>query len=160
LNSLKKVYVETSVVSYLTARSSLNLVVATNQKITELWWSKRKGDFDLFVSEVVFQEAEKGDAEASQKRVNVIKDIPVLSTPEEAFSLAQTINQRSFNGKVIEDALHIAISALNAMDYLLTWNFKHIANAEMRYDIIRMCNDAGYECPIICSPAELLGEAI
>lgn len=160
MNSLKKVYVETSVVSYLTARSSLNLVVATNQKITELWWSKRKNDFDLFVSEVVFQEAEKGDVNASQKRINIIEDIPVLSTPEEALTLAQTINERSFNGKVIEDALHIAISALNAMDYLLTWNFKHIANAEMRYDIIRMCNDAGYECPIICSPAELLGDAI
>jgi len=154
-----KVYLETSVISYLTSRPSRDLIVAANQQITQEWWQVRRQDFDLFISQLVVQEASAGDEHAAQQRLQAIADIPLLTLSEEAVVFAEKlVKEGPMPQKAVEDALHIAVATLNGMDYLLTWNFKHIANATMRYKIERICRLTGYEPPIICTPQELLEE--
>jgi len=154
-----KIYVETSVVSYLTARPSRDLIIAANQQITEEWWQTRQAGFDLYISQMVVQEAGAGDPIAAQQRLQVLEEIPLLELNEEALTFAEYLVQEGpIPPNAVEDALHIAVAALNGMDYLLTWNFKHLANATMRYKIEQMCRQKGYEPPIICTPQELLEE--
>ncbi len=154
-----KVYLETSVIGYLTSRPSRDLIVAANQQITQEWWQVYHQNFDLFISQLVIQEAGAGDEHAAERRLQVIANIPLLVLSEEAVALAEKlVKDGPMPKKAVEDALHIAVATLNGMDYLLTWNFKHIANATMRYKIERICRLAGYEPPIICTPQELLGE--
>jgi hypothetical protein len=153
-----KIYLETSVVSYLASRPSRDLIVAANQQITLEWWQVHRQNFDLFISQLVVQEASAGDEHAAEQR-QAIGDIPLLTLNEEAVAFAEKlVREGPMPRKAVEDALHIAVAALNGMDYLLTWNFKHIANATMRYKIERICRLTGYEPPIICTPQELLGE--
>ena len=154
-----KIYVETSVISYLTARPSRDLIIAANQQITQEWWQVRRTEFDLYISQMVVQEASAGDPVAAQERLQVLDETPLLELTEDAATFAeQLIQQGALPPKAVEDALHIAVAALNGMDYLLTWNFKHIANATMRYRIEQLCRQMGYEPPIICTPQELLEE--
>jgi predicted nucleic acid-binding protein len=154
-----RVYLETSVISYLTSRPSRDLIVAANQQITQEWWQLRRQDFDLFISQLVVQEASAGDEHAAQQRLQAVADIPLLTLSEETVAFAEKlIKEGPMPQKAVEDALHIAVATLNGMDYLLTWNFKHIANATMRYKIERVCRLKGYEPPIICTPQELLEE--
>jgi len=153
----RKVYVETTVISYLASRLSRDLIIAANQQITQEWWALRRNDFDLFVSQLVISEASAGDNEAGQRRMEILTAIPLLALNEEAVQLAETlINKKTIPEKAVEDALHIAVAAANGMDYLITWNFKHIANATMRGQIEYICRLSGYEPPIICSPQELM----
>jgi hypothetical protein len=154
-----KVYIETSVVSYLTARPSRDLIIAANQQITQEWWQERRAVFDLYVSQMVVQEASAGDPTAAQERLQVLDEIPLLKLNEEAVTFAEKLVQDGpLPPNAVEDALHIAIATLNGMDYLLTWNFKHLANATMRYKIEQVCRQLGYEPPIMCTPQELLEE--
>jgi predicted nucleic acid-binding protein len=154
-----KIYLETSVISYLTSHPSRDLIVAANQQLTREWWQVRRQDFDLFISQLVIQEASSGDEDAAQRRLQAVVDIPLLELSEEAIAFAEKlVEEGPMPRKAVEDALHIAVATLNGMDYLLTWNFKHIANATMRYKIERMCRLAGYEPPIICTPQELSEE--
>ena len=119
----------------------------------------RRHDFDLFISQLVIQEAGAGDESAARRRLQTVVDIPLLKLSEEAVAFAEKlVREGPMPQKAVEDALHIAVATLNGMDYLLTWNFKHIANATMRYKIERVCRLAGYEPPIICTPQELLEE--
>lgn len=152
-----KLYLETTVISYLTARPSRDLIIAANQQVTQEWWQTRRPKFDLFVSQLVIQEASAGDKEAGQQRLQVLQDIPLLELNEEALALAnELVNSGTLPQKAVGDALHIGVAASNGMDYLLTWNFKHLANAAIRYNIERVCRLSGYEAPIICTPQELL----
>ena len=154
-----KVYLETSVISYLTSRPSRNLIVAANQQITQEWWQLRRQDFDLHISQLVVQEASAGNEHEAERRLRAIANVPLLALNEEAVVFAeQLVRKGPLPQNAVEDALHIAVATLNGMDYLLTWNFKHIANATMRYQIERICRMVGYEPPIICTPQELLGE--
>ena len=154
-----KIYIETSVVSYLTARPSRDLIVAANQQITQEWWQVRRTEFDLYVSQIVVQEAGSGDPTAAQQRLQVLDEILLLELTEDAVTVAEKLVQdKALPPNAVEDALHIAVAALNGMDYLLTWNFKHLANATMRYKIEQGCRQMGYEPPIICTPQELLEE--
>jgi len=155
--SYPKVYVETSVISYLTSRLNRDLIVAANQQITQEWWEVRRPQFDLYISQLVIQESSYGDADAIERRLQVLSDIPLLKLTEETVIVAEKLVEKgAIPKKVVEDALHIAVATINGMDYLLTWNFKHIANAVMRSKIETVCRDAGYEPPVICSPQELL----
>ncbi len=154
-----RVYLETTVISYLTARPSRDLIVAAHQKITQDWWADSSADFELLVSQLVIQEASGGDRNAAQERLRVLEDIPLLPTSEEALAIAKKFVQQGLvPQKVFEDAAHIAIAAVNGMDYLLTWNLKHIANAFLRNRIETLCRTEGYEPPIICTPEELRKE--
>jgi len=153
-----KVYIETTIVSYLAARPSRDLIVAAHQQLTSEWWLKRRSNFDLFTSEFVFRETSAGDEIVARKRLDFLTEIPVLSINESALSLANSLIQRGIVPQVYaEDASHIAMATVHGMDYLLTWNCKHIANAQIQRSIGIVSRDAGYEPPVICTPEELMG---
>lgn len=154
-----KVYIETSIISYLTGRLNRDLIVAAQQQVTQEWWENRQPYFDLYVSQLVIQEAEKGDKEAAAKRLTALEEIPLLEIKIEALELAEKfVRSKSLPKKASDDALHISISAISGVDYLLTWNCKHIANAEIKKKLAKVCVEEGYEIPIICTPYELMGE--
>jgi hypothetical protein len=153
------VYIETTIVSYLTARPSRELVTAAHQQITQEWWNRRRVDFELFVSQFVVQEASMGNVEMAQRRLEKLQTIALLEVNQNAEDLAkELITTGALPGKAAVDALHISVATVHGMDYLLTWNCKHIANAEMQTKVSAVCRDGGFEPPIICTPEELLGE--
>ena len=151
------VYIETSIISYLTARLSNDLRVAANQKTTIEWWENRRLDFDLFVSEFVLTEAGFGDPVIAKKRLEIIADLSELLVDDSAKMLVKILlSQKAIPLKAEIDAYHIAVAAVNGIDYLLTWNCKHIANAIMRPKIEIICRQQGFEPPTICTPQELM----
>jgi predicted nucleic acid-binding protein len=155
---MSSVYIETSIISYLTARVSRDLIVAGHQQMTEEWWSVQRNRFELWASELVVEEASAGDASAAAERLKVLNTIEMLDITEEAGFLATALIERgSLPAKASADALHIAIAAVHNVDYLLTWNCKHIANAEMRPVIESVCRNMGFTPPILCTPEELMG---
>lgn len=154
-----KVYVETTVISYLTAWQSAELVTAAHQQITKEWWQTRRGDFALFVSELVVREAQVGDPEAAKLRLDVIAGLNVLSLNDAATELAEHISRElRLPDRASADALHISLSIVQGMDYLITWNCRHIANARHRQKIEDICDAVGYVSPVICTPEELSEE--
>jgi hypothetical protein len=156
---MPRVYLETSFVSYLTApRASRDPIAAAHQQITIEWWSRRRTDFELSVSQVVLDEARVGDPAASESRLEAITSLPRLQVSDSAVELARTILARGLlPPKAFPDALHIAIATVHQVDYLLTWNCKHIANVEILPRIAAVCGELGHTLPIICTPEELLG---
>lgn len=153
------VYLETSFISYLTARPSHNLIVAAHQSITVDWWENRCNDFELFVSQVVFDEAKLGNSEAAAKRLNIVNDLSFLEISEEVINFAdKLIEYKAVPKKEIRDAYHLSVACIHGINYLLTWNCKHIANAEKLVDIEQICIDYGYQVPVICTPEQLLGD--
>jgi hypothetical protein len=152
------VYIETTVPSYLTAWPSRDLTRAAEQQWTRDWWDC-KDVYELRVSSLVMQECNAGDPDAAADRRKALADIPILETTDAAEALAATLMlQVRLPDKALADALHIAIAAVNGIEFLLTWNCKHIANAVLRPRIEAVCRKAGYEPPVICTPQELLGE--
>jgi len=152
-------YLETTIPSYLTAWPSRDVVMAGHQHSTKEWWETRRHDFLLFVSQFVIDEAGLGDPDAAQRRLELLTDVPLLDLGEEVFALADGLmKQVPLPHKAATDSLHIAIATVNGMDYLLTWNCAHIANATLRSRIELVCRDFGYEPPVICTPDELLKE--
>ena len=155
----RKIYVETSVISYLTARPSKTIIGAAHQQLTLAWWEKR-GQYELMVSEVVLRECGAGDSESAAKRLEVVRDLPLLLITEQAIKIAEDlIKQKIVPLKAIEDALHIAIATAHGVDYLVTWNCRHIANPEIQRGIASYLEQIGTVLPFICTPEELLGEA-
>ena len=152
-----KVYLETTIISYLTARPSRDLIIAAHQELTNEWWENRRRRFDLFVSQLVIQKVKAGDKDAAQKRLDMVESIPLLELNEKVISLARILTDEVIPPKAVEDALHIAVATIHGMDYLLTWNCKHIANAEKEHAIAAVCRSSNFEPPIICTPEELMG---
>ncbi len=156
---MKTVYVETSILSYLTARPTRDLLVSARQQITHEWWDTHRARFDLFVSPLVEQEARRGDSDAALRRGNALGDLPTLEIVEEAYELAAAlIAESALPTAAKDDATHIALAAVHRMDYLLTWNCRHIDNAETKPVIRSVCAKLGYACPEICTPEELMGD--
>ena len=154
-----KVYIETSVVSYATARPSRDLIVAARQEITRERWNRILADFDCFVSILVVQEASGGDQVAAADRLSAIAEMPILQIDEKAEQLAKLlVVDGPIPEQKPEDALHIALAARNGIDYLLTWNFAHIHNAQLELSIRRVVEQFGHQCPTFCSPDELIGD--
>jgi hypothetical protein len=153
------VYIESSVISYFTARPSRDVVVSARQAITENWWRNQKSKYEVFISGLVIQEISEGDGEAAQKRLEVIEGTPLLAMPEEALELAKDLLiQGAVPLNSEEDAFHIAIAAVSGINFLLTWNFKHINNAHTKALISSVIETHGFICPILCSPEELGAE--
>ena len=151
-----QVYIETTFVSYLTARPSRDVVIAGHQQSTHEWWDTCRADYELCASELVFREAEGGDPDAARERLDVLKAMILLQTRPEALALAEELVQAgALPAKAADDALHIAIAADQKIAYLLTWNLRHMANATMRSLIETVCAGKGYKAPIICTPEEL-----
>ena len=152
-----KLYLETTIPSFHAARRSRNIITAAKQSITRQWWSARRHDFTLFVSDVVVAEAAAGNSEVARRRLRLIAGVEALEITTSAQELAeQLLRQGPLPEKAAVDALHIAVSAVHDIDFLLTWNCKHIANAAMRNKIEEVCRRMGYTAPIMCTPEELM----
>jgi len=155
--SKPSVYIETSIISYLTARPSPSLLAAAWQQITTDWWETRRTGFDLFTSEVVMLEARSGDPDAVVQRLKVLQGIAELVLTDRAKELARAlVTQRAIPAKAQADALHVAVAAVHRIDYLLTWNCRHINNPEIKPAVRRVCESVGIACPEICTPLEIV----
>jgi hypothetical protein len=158
---MKNVYIETSIASYLTARPTRDLRAAAWQQTTIQWWEQERPKYELFTSELVLAEARAGDADAADRRLAALDVLPLLSVTDEAKELA---NRLMVDGGIPPhaevDALHVAVASVHGMDYLLTWNCRHIDNAATKPMIRSTCAVAGYTCPEICTPLELLAEEV
>jgi hypothetical protein len=151
------VYLETTIPSYLTAWLSPELVMAARQQVTRDWWDNRRAAFELYVSQLVIDESSAGDPDAISRRLAVLDGIslvePQVGTDELVESL---IRDLALPDRAAADAAHIALAVVNGIDFLLTWNCTHIANAENRPIIERVCHTLGYQPPVICTPEELM----
>lgn len=151
------VYIETSILGYLTARPSRNLVLVANTEVTREWWDTRRNAFSLYTSQAVLKEVAQGDAQMASRRLEILRDFPLLDLNQHVLDLAERFLERSnLPSKADVDALHIAAATIHGMDYLLTWNCKHIANARIQGKLAEISLDFGYELPILCTPYELL----
>jgi predicted nucleic acid-binding protein len=152
-----KIYVETTVVSYLAGRATRDLVVAAHQEETRALWPRLASDFDTYISALVYEEAGRGNPEQVKKRLAAIEPFPVLDVEDDAQDLAERLlSDNAVPKEFPEDALHIAVAAVNGMDIVLTWNFAHINNPFQKMRIRQAVESAGYRCPEICSPDELM----
>jgi hypothetical protein len=156
---MSTVYVETSIVSYPTARPSRDVVTLARQELTRQWWDTRRPRHELYTSEIVIGEAGEGDEEAAQQRLDALRGLEELETSTQAEELAAALLEEGpLPETAAVDALHIAISATEEIEYLLTWNCTHIANAAMRKPIEEVCRIKSVEAPIMCTPEELMEE--
>lgn len=152
------VYVETTVISSIAGRLHPNPLIASRQVASRRWWSQARTEFQLFVSQLVVDECLAGDPAAARERVDQLAGIPRLQITDAARKLANALlDQKAIPASEPRDALHIGIAAAHGVQYLVTWNFKHIANATLRDRITEVCRDVAYEPPIICTPEEIAG---
>ncbi len=152
-----KLYMETSVASYLAARTSKDPILAGQQASTRRWWNEKRRNYDIFLSKLVWQEASKGDKTAAERRLKLIRPFRWLQVTADALKVARAL----VAGKAVppnagDDALHIALGAVYGMQFLLTWNFTHINNPEKEEHIRAICQRQGFHCPVICTPDQLL----
>lgn len=154
----KRVYLETTVISYLAARPSRDLVTAAHQQITAEWWQDRRANFDVFVSSLVLEELRRGDVDAADRRANLICGVKVVGLNTDVARLARDLVElKAIPRAAAADALHVAAAAVHRMDFLVTWNCSHINNAQMIDRIRGICDLKGFGCPVICTPEELSG---
>jgi predicted nucleic acid-binding protein len=152
------VYIETSILGYLTARATKNLILAANIEVTRDWWELRRSNFNLYISQVVLDEIAEGDSEIAAQRLEIVRDFPLLELNQAVRDLAgQFLARSNLPPKAADDAVHIATATVYDLDYLLTWNCKHIANAQIQRKLAEISLDREYQLPIICTPYELLG---
>jgi hypothetical protein len=155
----QRVCLETTIPSYLTAWPSRDLIIAGHQQLTKEWWRARRNEFDLYISQFVLDEASAGDAQAAQERLVILKPLPLLDISDTVLELASAILEEGIIPvKAARDAAHIAVSAVHGIDFLLTWNCAHIANAQIVKRVQAICTRQGFPCPLICTPEELMGE--
>ena len=158
-NTKPRVYIETTIPSYLTSRMSRDLVVAARQELTIEWWADHRQRFDLYTSENVIAEAAEGDAEAAARRLEALRGIPSLGFTPEARALAKRFFASGLiPARALEDASHVAIATVHGMDYLVTWNCRHIANGEIMRRLAAITAEFGYELPVLCIPEQLMGD--
>ena len=155
---MESVYLETTFISYLVARPSRDLLVAAHQQVTQEWWANRRSAFECSISQVVIDEASLGDPTEVHKRLAIVSSLPALDVTETAESLTRAIMAAAIlPPHAFPDAAHVAVSAVHAVDYLLTWNCRHLANAQISRRIALVCDEQGHRMPSICTPEELMG---
>jgi predicted nucleic acid-binding protein len=153
-----RVYIETSVVSFLTARPNKDPIICGQQELTKAWWDEGSSRFELCYSEVVAEEAARGNAQAAQKRLERLDKLTEVPVTQEAVDLAERlIKAGALPMKAFADAMHVAVCVVNGIEILVSWNCKHIANVTMRGVIEKVCRDAGYDPARICTPTDLWG---
>lgn len=152
------VYIETSVVSHATARLSNDPAVFVLQQQARDWWVKERPKYTLVTSQLVLDEASLGDPAAAVERLKLLAEIPLISIDQRVEAVAEELIARSLMpAKARLDALHVASAAVGSVQFLLTQNCRHIANAHTLRRVYRTLNDLGYPGLLICTPAEFLG---
>ena len=153
------VYIETSIVSYLRQRPSSQVVMAARQLLTHQWWNDERGNYELVTSQYVLDEASDGDPALAAERLESLDGIPLLPLDPQIGVIANEIISRAIlPPKAAIDALHIAMVAHHRIQYLLTWNCKHIANAKILPRLHDALTDLGCPIPIICTPEEMVDD--
>jgi len=153
-----RLYLETTIPSYLTSRPSRDLIVAGHQQVTRDWWENCRAGFQIYISQLVLDEARAGDPSAAHERIKILQSIPILDITPEVVDLASAILAAGkIPRKAAADAGHIAIAAVHGLEFLVTWNCVHIANAVIVKDVAKICRSFGCECPLICTPESLFG---
>ena len=156
---METVYLETTFISYLVALPARDLIVAAHQQVTRDWWQQRRQHFRCVVSPVVIDEISLGDESEIKKRLDIVRPLDVLAASTDAEDLTQAIMDGGvLPEKAVRDAAHIAVAAVHGVEYLLTWNCKHLANAQISRRIQVVCDAQGFRMPLICTPEELLEE--
>ena len=159
MNLTKRVYIETTIPSYLAAWPSRDIIQAARQQLTHDWWDNARLNYDLCASQTVLDEAAAGDGDAAERRLVLIEDLPLLDLTDSVNDVAKKIMESGLLPlRAARDAIHIAVSAVHGIDLLLTWNCKHIANAAIMKELTAVVAGCGYELPVICTPEELLGD--
>jgi hypothetical protein len=157
---MESVYLETTFFNYLVSNPSRDLVVAAHQQTTHDWWGSKRASFECFASPVVIQEAKAGDLTESRKRLEILGELPLLDATNEAERLAAAIlSSGILPPKAALDAAHVSLATVHRIDFLLTWNCRHLANAHIMRQLSRFCVGQGYELPVICTPEELLEDS-
>lgn len=155
---LPKVYLETTIPSFVAARRSRDIVVAGKQETTREWWNVRKKEFEVFVSPFVIEEAALGDPDSAARRMELIREVSVLGVDDQVTMIAEKLlRSGAIPERAATDASHIAVATRHGMDFLLTWNCAHIANAQILRSVQRVIEGIGMEMPVICTPDELMG---
>lgn len=153
------IFIETTIPSYYVARGSRNVVHLARQELTREWWDFHRSAYELYTSQVVLEEAAEGDSVMAQARLSLLDGIPLLDISDEVADLADELVQKSILPEVAgRDAIHIASSAVHGMQFLLTWNCKHIANPHIRERIRACFSKHGIDLPVICTPEEFIGD--
>lgn len=155
------VYIETTVISYLVGWLNRNdLQVAAHQEVTRRWWRNRRLEFDLFASPLVVDEARDGDPSLAAERLRFLQEIPLLRMSDDVYALRSELLRRTqIPARAESDALHIAVATVHGVEFMITWNCKHIANGVTLPMVYEVCRASGYEPPLICTPYELLGDS-
>lgn len=153
------VYIEKTIIGYLTIRPPKEVSVLSKVMETKRWWAQARQRFEVFTSELTVRESSAGDPVAAGERINLLNQLPTLLSKKASVALAEhLLTKGALPAKARADAEHVAIAAVSGMDYLLTWNCRHIANAALRKLIEQVCRDRGFEPPIICTPSQLAWE--
>ena len=151
------VYIETSIIGHLTTRPSRNVIMAGHQEATRIWWESHRDRYDIWISQVVVRESQAGDKQAAEERMKILAPLRTLEILQLDLDLAERLLEAgALPAKAAEDALHVAIAATNKLNYLLTWNLKHINNPATKPLIEKTIRESGYRPPVICTPDELL----
>jgi hypothetical protein len=154
---MQSVYVETTIPSYLAARPSSQPSIAIDQQATLEWWDKERMRFRLFTSAFAIDECSRGDISVAERRLSYLADIPELSVPEDMHLLeGDIIKLFQLPKKAFIDASHLALAILHRMDYLLTWNCTHLANAVLQKELVDYCSYHSLHIPIVCTPETLI----
>jgi len=152
-----RLYLDTTIPSYLTARASRDLNVARYQIITTRWWNSWRTNFDIRISDYVWNEASEGNPEAAQRRKQLLARFPTLEINERVVALrARLLRDSGLPARASIDAAHVAVAAVHDMEFLLTWNFAHLVNANFAPRIRSVCELEGHSCPILCTPEQLM----
>ena len=152
------VYIESTIISYLTARPSRDLIVAAHQQMTIEWWEDVRPNVEGFISLFVNQEISRGDEEAARKRIQAVKDLPVLEINDEIQKLAEKyFIELEIPEKARLDAAHLAVAVWHEMDYLLSWNCRHIVSGRVKKSLEEINATLNLKTPVLCTPEELMG---
>ncbi len=154
---MDSVYLETTVIGNIAGRLHPDAKIAARQQVTREWWTTATNRYDLYVSEITIDECGDGDPDAAKERLDLIRNIDLVETSPAAEELAELLVDRlAVPASQPRDALHIAIATVNAVEFIVTWNFKHILNPHLQTKIANTCREAGYDPPVICTPQQLL----
>jgi hypothetical protein len=150
------VYVETTVVGHIAGRLHSDPAIAARQQVTRAWWATAPNRYQIVLSQLTLDECGDGDPDAALERLDVIRDLPLLDETIEAESLANLLIARlAVPVSQPRDALHIATAAVHGVQFIVTWNFRHLLNPHLQNRIADTCREAGYNPPVICTPEQL-----
>lgn len=151
------IYIETTIVSYLTAWPSRDVVRLSHEMLTREWWTLAADRFELYASPLVRQEASGGDPAAAAERMKVLEGLQILAITDDAIGLAEALAAAlQLPDRARADAVHVAVAAVHGMSYLLTWNCRHLANSALADTIEETCELHGVIAPRICTPEQLM----